>query len=147
MAQDANKPSNVQKRPAGPNTHLERKMATPPKTPAAMPVSRSTRTQIINGETVIVPKKKTAKTPRALSKSPAKGVAKPAAWGPSKASTQNSNSYTGTRVYASVDKENEEPRAKNWRMGTGERDQCGGSQSVVDVSSAESTSDFDGSGC
>ena len=64
-----------------------------------------------------------------------------------KASTQNSNSYTGTRVYASVDKENEEPRAKHRGMGTGERDQCGGSQSVVEVSSAESTSDFDGSGC
>ena len=109
VAQGANKPSNVQKRPAGPRTHLERKMATPPKTPAAMQVPRSTGTQIVNGQIVIVLKKKTAKRPRALSKSPAKGVAKPAACGPSKASTQNSNFYTGSTVHASVDKENEEP--------------------------------------
>ena len=143
----ANKPSNVQKRPAGPRTHLERKMATPPKTPAAMQVPRSTRTQIINGQIVVVPKKKTAKGPRALSKSPAKGVAKPAACSPSKASTQNSKSYTETRVHANGDKENEEPRAKRRRMGTGERDQCDGSHSVVDVSSAESTSGTDGSDC
>ena len=147
VAQDANKPSNVQKRPAGPRTHLERKLATPPKTPAAMPVSRSTRTQIVDGQIVVVPKKKTAKGPRALSKFPAKGVAKPAACSPSKASTQNSKFYTGTRVQASVDKENEEPRAKRRRMGTGERDQCDGSHSVVDVSSAESTSGSDRSDC
>ena len=95
VAQDASNPSKVQKRPAGQTTHVERKMATPPKTPATMPVSRSTSTQIVDEEIVIVPKKKTAKRPRALSKSPAKGVAKPAACGPSKASTQISNSYTG----------------------------------------------------
>ena len=144
VAQDANKPSNVQERPAGPRTYLERKMATPPKTPAAMQVPRSTRTQIINGQIVVVPKKKTVKAPRALSKSPAKGVAKPAACSPSKASTQNSKSYTETRVHASGDKENEEPRAKRRHMGTGERDPCDGSHSVVDVSSAESTSGCDG---
>lgn len=53
---DADKPSNVQKRPAGQNTRLERRMAIPPKTPATMPVSRFSMTQIINGEIVIVPR-------------------------------------------------------------------------------------------
>ena len=102
-----------------------------PKTPAAKAVRRCTRTRIVNGEIMIVPKKKVAKK---------SSVVKPAACGQSKASTQNSNPYTGTRVHASVDKENDEPRAKRRCMEVGEG-------YIIDVSGAESGSNSHGSVC
>ena len=131
LAHDANKPSNIPKRPVGPKPLSERKMTTPPKLPAAKAVPRSTRTWIVNGEIMIVPKKKAVKE---------SSVAKPAACGQSKASTQNSNSYTGTRVHATVDKENDEARAKRRRMEIGEG-------YIMDDSGAESGSDSHGSVC
>ena len=147
VVQDGNKPNNVQKRPPGQTTHFEQKMATPPETPAATSVPRSATTQIINGEIMIVPKKKVAKKPRTMSKAPAKVVAKPGACGISKASTQNSNLRTETTVQAGVGKENGEPEAKRRRMDTCERAQDNGSESVVNVSSAESESDLEGDDC
>ena len=117
VAQDTIKPSNVMERPAGQNKHLQRKIATPPETPAAMPVSRTSTNQIINGEIRVVPtKKKAAKMPQALSESPAKVGAKPAACGRSRTSTQNPFSSTESTGHASVDKDNEEPRATRRRM-------------------------------
>ena len=132
-----NKPDNIMKRPAGQKTHPDGKVATPPETPAAMPVARSSRIEIVDGQIVIGPKKKAVKKSRTLTKAPAKVAAQPTACGPSKASTQNTHSYTGSTAHPSLGKENKGPVAKRRRVGSRERDEVDGPQSVVNVSSAE----------
>ena len=129
-----NKPDNVMRRPAWQKKPPEGRVATPPKTPAAMPVARSSRTEIVDGQIVIAPKKKAAKKPRTLTNAPAKVAAKPTACGPSKASTQNTESYTGSTVHLSLGKENKGPVAKRRRVGSDERDEIDGTL----ISSAES---------